>query len=689
MAGWYKVFRYAGCCSTAVLQSNREDYLLVKVGLVQVNNNYSGQSYLPYSVGLLQAYVLAKAKNPGNYEFIVPVHLRIPVEEAVERLAGAQVVGFSSYVWNIRISLEIARRLKEAHSETLIVFGGPQVPNHPKSFLQEHPFIDIVVHGEGEHAFLLILERMPRRDWDRIPSVSFLNKDGSLVTNPSGPRMLDHVENYSPYLTDVFVPLIKANPDEHWLAIWETNRGCPFSCTYCDWGSAIQSKVYKFEIDRLYKEIDWFADHKIEFVFCADANFGMLERDYDIAARVAESKKKHGYPRTISVQNTKNATEKAYKVQKLLADSKLNTAITLSFQSTDAQTLKNIKRNNISLQSFQELQSRFTRDKVPTYTDIIIGLPGETYETYANGVSTVIEGGQHNRIFFMNLSILPNAEMGDPEYQKKFGMVTVENEVVYIRGAINQAQDKFAEIQKLVIANDTLSKEDWVRARSFAWVCNFLHFNKLLQIPLILANKLFSCSFRELIELFSEADDADFPILTEVKRFFHEKARAIQNGDHEFSPSKEWLGVYWPVDEYLFIKFSTEGKLPAFYAEAERQLHLFLLKKDIQIPRKLLHEAIELNRYLVKQPFIDSDIELQASYNIWEFYRAVVGGGEIPLEERDRTYKIDRSAKTWPSWDIWCREVVWYGSKAGAYLYQVSDSLERETYEELKIAGHH
>ena len=382
---------------------------------------------MPYSIGLLQSYVQANAANPLRYEFLIPVHLRIRVDEALTKMEGADIVGFSAYVWNIRPSLEIARRIKEANPSTLIVFGGPQVPNNAEIFLRKNSFIDVVIHGEGEIGFLAVLENLEEQNWTKVPSASFINCDDVYQSNPAAPRMIDHGEELSPYLKNVFLPLIKSNPHEHWLAIWETNRGCPFACTYCDWGSSIQSKVNKFEINRLYKEVSWFAENKIEFVFCADANFGMLERDYDIAACVAESKNNFGYPLTISVQNTKNATEKSYKVQKLLADSKLNMSITLSFQSTDEQTLKNIKRDNISLKSFKELQRRFTNDKIPTYTDIIIGLPGESYNSYANGVSSIIEGGQHNRIFFMNLSILPNAEMGDPEYQKRFGLITVEN----------------------------------------------------------------------------------------------------------------------------------------------------------------------------------------------------------------------------------------------------------------------
>jgi radical SAM superfamily enzyme YgiQ (UPF0313 family) len=53
---------------------------------------------------------------------------------------------------------------------------------------------------------------------------------------------------------------MQANPQERWLVLWETNRGCPFQCTFCDWGSATAAKVNQFELDRLLREVDWFAE---------------------------------------------------------------------------------------------------------------------------------------------------------------------------------------------------------------------------------------------------------------------------------------------------------------------------------------------------------------------------------------------------------------------------------------------
>jgi radical SAM superfamily enzyme YgiQ (UPF0313 family) len=659
-----------------------QDSQKIKVGLVQINNSFSNQNYLPLSIGMLQAYAQKHLKQPENYQFLLPLYNRIPVDEGVQRLLGVDVALFSTYVWNFRISLEIARKLKSESPETVIVFGGPHVPDRVEGFLRKYPFIDLACHGEGEQPALSILESCLSRSWDRVPSISFLAEDGRLVQNPKAPRMQDLSLDPSPYLEGVFAPLMEANPEEHWIALWETNRGCPFACTFCDWGSAIQSKVYSFDLERVYNEVEWFAEHKIEYVFCCDANFGILPRDIDIANYVAQAKKKRGYPGAFSVQNTKNATERAYKVQKTLADAGLNRGVDIALQSTDKNTLQSIKRANISLETYQELQRRFTRDGVETYTDMILGLPGETYESFANGVSTIIENGQHNRIQFNNLSILPNAEMGDPEYQKRYGMLTVESKTINIHGRLAEPEEEIYETQVLVIGTNTMPKEDWARTRVFSWMAALLHFDKILQIPLILVHDICSVSYRELIEAFSEGSLDSFPTLARVKSFLGEQARNIQNGGPEYTRGEEWLNIWWTADEYILIELVVENKLQQFYVEAEQLLNRLLDDRFLSLAPDLLHEAIELNRNLIKLPFQTEHLDLDLSHNIWEFYQSSLSGRTTVLEKRSSKYHIDRTTHSWSSWDEWFQEVVWYGNKKGAYLYG-NDNVETQ------LAGHY
>jgi radical SAM superfamily enzyme YgiQ (UPF0313 family) len=654
----------------------------VKVGLAQINNTFSGQNYLPYSIGLLQAYVERYAAQPARYAFPLPVYKRIPADDAVAALADADVVGFSTYVWNIKISLEIARRLKARRPEILIIFGGPQVPDRSEAFLRENPFIDVVANGEGEQTFLALLEAFPGRDWNGIPGISYLTAEGAFVVHPKGGRLREIETLPSPYLTGAFSPMMAANPQETWIVLWETNRGCPFSCTFCDWGSATASKVFAFDLERITKEIDWFAEHRIEFVFCCDANFGILGRDVEIAKAVAASKVATGYPKALSVQNTKNATERAYITQKILADSGLNKGVVLSMQSVDNEVLESIKRQNIALKGYEELQRRFMRDRIETYSDLILGLPGETFDSFANGVSRLIENGQHNRIQFNNLSILPNAEMGDPAYRAKYGMVTIETRVHNIHGTLEVEADGIYETQDLVIATHAMPPADWRRARTFGWMSALLHFDKLMQIPLIVAHEISGADYRQMIEAFmSEAAD-DYPLLSEIRDLMFRAAADIQNGGPEYLFARDWLGIFWPVDEYVFIKLSAEKTLDQFYAEAGALLRRFVAERGGSVPVELIDQAVRLNRALVKQPSCAEDAIVELEYDIWQFYQDKFNGHETSIERKSTAYRIDRTTERWPSFADWCRQVVWYGNKKGAYLYGGA-TIHRE------FAGHH
>jgi tRNA A37 methylthiotransferase MiaB len=656
----------------------------MKVGLVQINNSFSGQNYLPYSVALLQTYVEQKASHPERFRFLPPLYKRIRIADAVTALLDADLVGFSTYVWNGRISLEIARRLKVAKPGIVIVFGGPHVPDQPEAFLRTNPQIDLAVHNEGERTFLKLLEMLPACNWEELPGVSFVRSDGNFVRKPNIDRVRDLDEIPSPFLEGAFDAIMAANPNESWIGLWETNRGCPFRCTFCDWGSATAGKVTKFGEQRLYREVDWFAEKKIEYIFCCDANFGIQKRDVDIANYVSEVKRSTGYPVALSVQNTKNATERAYETQKILSDAGLNKGVALSMQSVDMTTLEAIKRDNISLGTYMELQRRFTRDKVETYSDLILGLPGETYESFVRGVDQLMENGQHNRIQFNNLSILPNAEMGDPAYQAKYGMVTVESKIINIHGERVELDDDVPEVQDLVIATSATPLADWRRTRVFCWMTALLHFDKLFQIPLIMAHGISGMSYRDMIEAFMAADRQHYPMIAEINDFFHSEAEAIQRGGSEYVFSKEYLGIYWPADEFIFVKLTAEGKFDAFYSEAGRLLHEIVTSHSSGLPMDVIDEAVKLNHALVHQPFAKEDLKVSLRYDLLDYWRKVRDGEQAVLREVSLVVEIDRTSKPYEDFQRWCREIVWWGNKKGAYLYSPrAAEITRE------LAGHY
>ena len=643
----------------------------IRVGLVQIGENFGGQYYLPYSVGLLHAYARKKLKNYGDYHFLLPLYKRVPLQKIILCVEDVNIIFFSVYMWNFNFSLEIAKKLKLNNPECSIVFGGPQIPESPKTMerlLRKYPFIDIGCYGEGEIPFVQILENFQEKAWSRVSSIGYIKPDNSFIRNDSADRISDLNQIPSPYLNGIFEPLMKANPEKSWAAMWESNRGCPFSCSYCAWGKDSKRTIYKYDMERLFGELDWFSNNKIEFVFCCDANFGLFKkRDMEIVDKVVENKKKFGYPKAFSVQSTKNATQTIFELQKKLNSAGLQKGVNLALQSVNKQTLISVKRSNISPVQFHGLQKMFTNAGIATFSDMILGLPEESYYTFTSGISNVIEGGQHNRIQFINLTILENTEMANPEYLEKFGMIVQECKMVSHHTRIN-TDNEITETQMLVVGTQAMPKKDWVKARVFCWMTSLLHFNKLFQIPLVILNKTYSLSYKQLIEWFLICDK-QYPIISKIVTLFNEKALSIQSGDTEYVPSREWLNIYWPADEFVFIKLCSENILLEFYEEAKRVIIQNFQKSNISISENLLNNAITSNYRFIKQPFVKENKKVDLSYNILEFYQAALIGKDFPLTEGSFSYEILCSQDTWDSWPDWYKEVVWYGTKKGAYLY--------------------
>ena len=522
----------------------------IKIGMVQVNNSFSGQNYLPLSLGFLVSYAEFHCKNYNDFEFLNPIYKRVPIKEAVEQYKDCDIVAFSVYVWNNNISMRIAEALKEVNPNILTLAGGCHIPERPEyieKYMSDHSYLDIASIGEGERVFTDFLENYPTRSWDKVESLIYRDGD-KLITTPQAERIKDMNEIPSPFIEGYFDGLIKDNPDERWIGLWETNRGCPFLCTFCDWGVGFKNKVSKYSLeDRLFYEIDWFSKNKIEFVFTCDANFGIYkDRDYPIVQKFVRNKEKYGYPHALSVQNTKNSNIESYKIQKLLSDSGLSKGALIAFQSLDPVTLKAIKRSNIKLDVYFDLQAKFMKDGIKTFSDIILGLPEETYDSFTKGVSKLISLGQHNRIQFNNLSILPNTDMGDPEYLEKYEMKVVENDIINIHGALGEWLDDIYETQQMVVGTKSMPDEDWVKTRVFGYVVAFLHFNKLFQIPIILANSVYGIDYKELFAAFVTEEKTKTGAFSDLISVFYKHTRGMQDGGPEFMSSKRWLNIWWP-----------------------------------------------------------------------------------------------------------------------------------------------
>ena len=106
------------------------------VGIVQINNEFDGQVYLPLVAGYLESIVKNNLDLAEKFNFVDPIYTRIDINKAVSHLIDCSIVGFSVYVWNEQISLRIATELKRQNSKVTIVFGGPQVPDNAEEYMR-------------------------------------------------------------------------------------------------------------------------------------------------------------------------------------------------------------------------------------------------------------------------------------------------------------------------------------------------------------------------------------------------------------------------------------------------------------------------------------------------------------------------------------------------------------------------
>jgi len=407
--------------------------------------------WLPYSVGCLWAYCTQYKDVASGYHLKDLIFKRENPEELVNRLENPVVCAFSTYIWNEQYNLHVAKLIKEKYPECIIEFGGPQATDK----LAKYEFIDCIIVSEGEEAFLDLLTRvMYQEPFERIYRK----------------QRIETLDFPSPYQMGIFDKIIEDNPNVLWSMTIETNRGCPHRCTYCDWGGMTYQKVKHFDITRVKEDIDWAAKHNVGFIFNADANFGMFkERDVEIA-KLFRKAADEGKLEAINVQYSKNSTEVIFEIAQILGD--ISRGVTLSVQTMNEPTLKSIKRKNMSINKISEQIEKSKKYGVKTYTELILGLPDETLDSWKEGFSKILECGQHESIDICFCQMFGDTELNSATSREVFGIKTIKAED-YMSFSNNEYDIK--EVIELISETNTMSNDELIEAYMYGWLIVQFH----------------------------------------------------------------------------------------------------------------------------------------------------------------------------------------------------------------------
>lgn len=398
---------------------------------------------------------------------------------ALERDGFPDVIGFSHYVWNSALSQALAAEIKRQAPRTAVVFGGPNFPlesDEQAAFLRTHPEIDFYIVKEGEVPFAALVAALAEHRADvetvkrlALPSVHAVCADGTIVQPPLADRLRDLTAIPSPYLDGRLDEFF----DGKLLPIIQTNRGCPFACTYCVEGTRYYNKVYRNSVDKLSRELAYISTRMEDArakggrndLFIADSNFGMYAEDIDVCHAIAEVKARTGWPEYINVATGKNKKERVLEASRILGG---GLRLAGSVQSLAPNVLENIQRANISADTLMDLALKASEVNANSYSEIILGLPGETLESHLGTLRTVINAG-FTYVVPYQLMLLMGSEMGRPESRQRFGM-KVQYRVLprcFGRYELNGHPIVAAEIEEICTATDTLSFDDYLAARRF------------------------------------------------------------------------------------------------------------------------------------------------------------------------------------------------------------------------------
>ena len=443
-----------------------------KVYLADLRYNYSGvlaNDCMPLGVAYMKAVMDRDLPEVQSRLFAYPDRLwDAMVQEPPD------ILMVSNYLWNEALSFHFAKMAKRLRPGALVVMGGPNIPieDHRQiEYFDAHPEIDAYVLGEGDFLATEIAKRylnsgkcVKRLDGHgEIPSSIYRTSDGQTVLTPMWDRKKEVDEIPSPWLTGIQDEFF----DGKLAPMIETNRGCPFTCTFCVQGTGWYTKVHNFSIERMNEEIEYIAK-KIRLLSpnmgtlrIADSNYGMFERDVEISSKLGEMQKLYGYPTFIDATTGKNRPDRIIRsVEKVSGALVVYQAV----QSLNDDVLRNIKRSNIKLNAYEEVMVHIRGRGLRSNSDLIVGLPGETLQSHVAAINSLIDAGT-NQMHNLQLVLLKGSELETLETRKQFTLescfrVLPKNAGVY-------GGERVLDIEEVVVATDTLSFDDYIETRKY------------------------------------------------------------------------------------------------------------------------------------------------------------------------------------------------------------------------------
>jgi len=348
----------------------------------------------------------------------------------------------------------------------------------------------------------------------------------------------------SPYLKGYLDKFLNGQ----FIPSFETSRGCPFSCTFCDQGIDT-TKMVSFSTKRMEAELSYVSEKVTKFsgsrsIAFHDANWGMYIKDIDLTDHLLKLIDEKDWPQFIEISTPKNKRQQILDI-----DSKLKNRvqIALAQQSMNQDTLKLIKRDNLTNEQYIEFVKELEKRNKNTNCELIIPLPNETKETYFRSTKILMDCGVNVSTY--TLMMLQGADLGREEDINKYGMKSkwriVPRDFGTYRG------ERVFDIERVCISNNTMPYEDYLECRRFSLLNHFFTYSVFAPIKKLLRNDLNISLYEFIFSIFQTLEGRN---KNEHNQIIPQKLLKIyfdfsKESEDELYDSKEHIKEFFSDDE--------------------------------------------------------------------------------------------------------------------------------------------
>ncbi len=322
--------------------------------LCTLNSTYQHSSF---GLRYLYANLQGLQSQAQILEWTIKENPRNIVEQIL--MHQPRIVGFSIYIWNTEEMFEVCSMLKSVAPDIVIVLGGPEISFETET-QRLYQLCDYIITGEADHSFRELCSSLLNGSTPKEKIIRSVLPDIKSIELPYHLYTADDIQNRVIYV--------------------EASRGCPYKCEYCL--SSLDKSVRNFDLDLFIKEVDQLIERGARTFKFVDRTFNLSPTTSTTLLKYFLTKIDLGlFLHFEMVPDRLPAEIKNLIVQ--FPEGSLQFEV--GIQTLNPIVAQNVSRKNDLTKVKDNFKFILEHTKVHTHADLIVGLPGETLESFAQG----------------------------------------------------------------------------------------------------------------------------------------------------------------------------------------------------------------------------------------------------------------------------------------------------------------